>query len=1018
MNGSASQSRSEWASASRFADFDDDAAADDEDVFQHRSDVDEDTATLFEMLWGERLSSQSHVVNFGVAEIVALVKRSDLHYSNVDGVSFLHIAAAGNNTLFISHLIDNVGIAVNLADSLGRTPLHDAVAFGAAEAVQELLSQGADLYATGHTGESVLHTAARNDQAYMIIKLLQHSVNRPGHWHKDGGFIACQSETNRIQLQQDRLLAQTSLHRKSIAPFLHDPAPSSRRKRGKLLRKDSVTPSVLQHVPLPQRHTRATMESTALLEIQTKARRYLCPCCSNLPFETCHGEDLDLADLRTQTLVSTRVRGEILKLGNIYKSKENRYDLPSAYSLEQDQRIFRDLQDKHGRTALHLAAMLDRDSAAKTLMDLGADTATRNEYGVTALNAMVLNMPTVAAEALGSYDLVDRPSREQRYYLALLEPKPVASNLVVDSHHRSVLEQIVRYKRLGLISRPAILALLAFKWNAYARRAVLTNLALYVLHILLWTILATFNHEASLASYRDDRWIGLKITVLTGAVMTLMFFICFEILELYRKVTRFKAWREAELKLIKDEIDHTHEYSTDRKYFEETYKSVGSLVALSEYTSDYWNALDWVSYILLTVALIAHLVDIGNGRTKELSRAGQVAARFLVFGLIVSWLTLLKYARAFKVWGPFAVMLGQMLSDVSKFVFLYVVVLIPYSAGFMLIFGDSNDPDLRDYQHTDLALVTLFRMSLVDLDYDPLRNHDATMAGILVVSWLFLSGILFINLFIAMLSNTFQIVSDNAKNVAAMQRAETILAVENGMSAHELNELHTQLHQASTQEGYIAHYYDDPDEPDGADGLSSLRADILEEVAQQGEAMSRMESNVERLERRFKDMLRDISSSELSPRARRATMQHLSGLAPADTVVEPATNDRPSAAMSFQKGLAALAQSQPDGPAQDLARPSASLAVPDTAVRRNHTKQFPPRSVADPLSKEVTPSAEGLGVPDSAVARRRTKQFHPRSVTDTLSEEASAPAGGYSQAQIQQPDHDNYVDGTLAESDV
>jgi hypothetical protein len=39
-------------------------------------------------------------------------------------------------------------------------------------------------------------------------------------------------------------------------------------------------------------------------------------------------------------------------------------------------------------------------------------------------------------------------------------------------------------------------------------------------------------------------------------------------------------------------------------------------------------------------------------------------------------------------------------------------------------------------------------MSLVDLEYEPLRLHDPTMAGILVVSWLFISGILFINLFI------------------------------------------------------------------------------------------------------------------------------------------------------------------------------------------------------------------------------------------------------------------------------
>jgi hypothetical protein len=45
-------------------------------------------------------------------------------------------------------------------------------------------------------------------------------------------------------------------------------------------------------------------------------------------------------------------------------------------------------------------------------------------------------------------------------------------------------------------------------------------------------------------------------------------------------------------------------------------------------------------------------------------------------------------------------MLGQMMSDVFKFVFLYVVVLIPYSAAFMLIFGDATDPELRDYKYS------------------------------------------------------------------------------------------------------------------------------------------------------------------------------------------------------------------------------------------------------------------------------------------------------------------------------
>jgi Na+-translocating ferredoxin:NAD+ oxidoreductase RnfC subunit len=144
-----------------------------------------------------------------------------------------------------------------------------------------------------------------------------------------------------------------------------------------------------------------------------------------------------------------------------------------------------------------------------------------------------------------------------------------------------------------------------------------------------------------------------------------------------------------------------------------------------------------------------------------------------------------------------------------------------------------------------------------------------------------------------MLSNTFQIVSDNAKNVAAMQQAETILAVESAMSAEQLNELHSQVgfDELNHQCKLIAHFcYTSlmkqvakkatlltftttqmnptvmacphcgrcPLSPAGCSDLTVFnRADILEEVAQQGEAMARMESNAERLERRFHDLLRD-----------------------------------------------------------------------------------------------------------------------------------------------------------------
>ena len=108
------------------------------------------------------------------------------------------------------------------------------------------------------------------------------------------------------------------------------------------------------------------------------------------------------------------------------------------------------------------------------------------------------------------------------------------------------------------------------------------------------------------------------------------------------------------------------------------------------------------------------------------------------------------------------------------------------------------------------ALMSLFRLTVIDYDYAPLQEVDSVMgrswrpheqegrgvvvvhrvthqwlslaAPIMVVAWIFLSGILFINLFIAMMSNTFDVVADNAKEVAAMQKAEIVVEAMNALS--------------------------------------------------------------------------------------------------------------------------------------------------------------------------------------------------------------------------------------------
>ncbi|CAK8679226.1 unnamed protein product [Clavelina lepadiformis] len=82
----------------------------------------------------------------------------------------------------------------------------------------------------------------------------------------------------------------------------------------------------------------------------------------------------------------------------------------------------------------------------------------------------------------------------------------------------------------------------------------------------------------------------------------------------------------------------------------------------------------------------------------------------------------------------------------------------------------------------DQMLFSLYRITLVDdYQFDEMRAFDVVMAYILIGTFLGISAILCINLFIALLSDTFQRVYDNAKANAFMQQASLLLSVEENL---------------------------------------------------------------------------------------------------------------------------------------------------------------------------------------------------------------------------------------------
>ncbi len=96
---------------------------------------------------------------------------AQLGQTDIDGYSILHLATQGGKTEIIQYILDTYDIDVNSKSADGFTPLHGAVQYNHADAVEMLLQAGADPMAMGHN-TTPLHVSARKGQIRISRKLI------------------------------------------------------------------------------------------------------------------------------------------------------------------------------------------------------------------------------------------------------------------------------------------------------------------------------------------------------------------------------------------------------------------------------------------------------------------------------------------------------------------------------------------------------------------------------------------------------------------------------------------------------------------------------------------------------------------------------------------------------------------------------------------------------------------------------------------------------------------------------
>ncbi|XP_069478241.1 transient receptor potential channel pyrexia-like [Ambystoma mexicanum] len=471
-------------------------------------------------------------------------------------------------------------------------------------------------------------------------------------------------------------------------------------------------------------------------------------------------------------------------------------------------------RDYKHRTPLQLAAELDRSESARLLLNVKADASVHDHTGLSCLTLLVVNMPPVASLALDQFHVKDRASRKQYFHINHLEHDLAEFK---GSHAKSPLEVIVQTHQLDIIMHPVIQKLIEIKWQRFGRKNIAIMLCVNFIFIVSWTVLGIASSldrtEEDPYLFPEDAW---RIVVIAIALGLTIYQLVEEFKEIHLSRKKFKSWKDWRQQELTKDLRFCHPmWPEEKQYIQKGIKDLDE--SHPAYLKDFWNLFDWLVYLMLLVVITTHIAEVVEQDNPDLHLSH---VRFFSVTIIFLWLRIMKHVRAIRALGPFIVMLGKIISDILKFLFLYGEFYIPYACSFWIIYG-GKVPKMNTVPQ---LLFNVFRITLIDdYGFDDMYDKDPVMAYILCGTFLGVSSILCINLLIALLSDAFQRVYDNATANAAMQQACTLLQIEEHLSKKNKDRFQRHIKEACSP---VTLFYDDDLTSDQHDDLNKITFQI------------------------------------------------------------------------------------------------------------------------------------------------------------------------------------------------
>ncbi|KAF7688617.1 transient receptor potential cation channel subfamily V member 1-like [Silurus meridionalis] len=321
----------------------------------------------------------------------------------------------------------------------------------------------------------------------------------------------------------------------------------------------------------------------------------------------------------------------------------------------------------------------------------------------------------------------------------------------IDTYKPNSVLEIVVYtpdieNRLEMLQLEPLNKLLEDKWKLFARWIFLFKFIVYLIYLSIFTVVSYYREEGKPPFPIKTDFAGLMLFV--GQVIMVIgsvYFIVSVLIEMYKKRPSLQTM-----------------------------------------------LVDGYSDMLFLLQAGLFIICAGmylNGNQEYLA--------FLVISVAMGWINLLYFSRGTRYMGIYNIMIQRVfLGDILRFLFVYIVFLIGFSAALVTLLrepGKGSPLEKNLENETDkcnknsfktIAFTTLelfkFTIGMGDLEFT--ENYEYKhVYFVLLLTYIVLTYILLLNMLIALMSKTVDVMDQKSTSIWKLQRAITTLDLETFM---------------------------------------------------------------------------------------------------------------------------------------------------------------------------------------------------------------------------------------------